>query len=144
MIPVKIRLSAGAREPEYQTSGSAGADLYACLEAPIVIDPGKTVLVPTGIFVEIPEGYEAQIRPRSGLALRHGITLMNTPGTIDSDYRGEIRIIMANLGNEDFIVERGMRIAQMVFNRVLQAHFILTDSLEETARNEGGFGHTGI
>ena len=144
MIPVKIRLSAGAREPEYQTSGSAGADLYACLEAPIVIDPGKTVLVPTGIFVEIPEGYEAQIRPRSGLALKHGITFLNSPGTIDSDYRGEIGIIMTNLGDNDFTVENGMRIGQMVFSKVYRGEFIVKEGLNETERSHGGFGHTGV
>jgi len=144
MIPVKIRLSAGAREPEYQTSGSAGADLYACLEAPIVIDPGKTVLVPTGIFVEITEGYEAQIRPRSGLALNHGITLLNSPGTIDSDYRGEVQIITTNLGSEPFVVRHGMRIAQMVFSKVYRGHFIQTGDLCETERDRGGFGHSGV
>lgn len=144
MIPVRIKLKNGAVVPAYQTRGSAGADLCAYIEAPVIIEPGRTALVPTGVFIEIPEGYEAQVRPRSGLALKHGITLPNTPGTIDSDYRGEIKIIMANLGQEPFTVENGMRIAQLVFAKVYRGEFLETDRLNETARNEGGFGHSGI
>lgn len=144
MIPVKIQLINGASLPEYHSTGSAGADLRAMLSAPVVLNPGKTILVPTGIFLEIPEGYEAQIRPRSGLALNHGITLLNSPGTIDSDYRGEIKIIMTNFGEKDFIIENGMRIGQMVFARVYRGNFIEADRLNETERNEGGFGHSGV
>lgn len=144
MIPVRIKLKEGAVIPGYQTRGSAGADLCAFVESPVIIEPGRTVLVPTGVFIEIPEGYEAQVRPRSGLALKHSITLLNTPGTIDSDYRGEIKIIMTNLGQQAFTVENGMRIAQLVFAKVYRGEFIETDRLNETARNEGGFGHSGI
>ena len=144
MIPVRIKLKDGAVIPGYQTRGSAGADLCAFIEGPLILEPGRTVLVPTGGYMEIPEGYEAQIRPRSGLALKHGITLLNAPGTIDSDYRGEIKIIMTNLGHENFIIENGMRIAQLVFAKVYRGEFIKTDQLNETARNEGGFGHSGV
>ncbi|HPS56603.1 MAG TPA: dUTP diphosphatase [Spirochaetota bacterium] len=144
MIPVRIKLKPGAVIPGYQTGGSAGADLCAFVEMPVVLQPGSTVLVPTGVFIEIPEGYEAQVRPRSGLALKHGITLTNAPGTIDSDYRGEIKIIMTNLGRDVFTVENGMRIAQLVFAKVYRGEFLETDRLNETARNEGGFGHSGI
>lgn len=144
VIPVRIKLKDGAVIPGYQTMGSAGADLCAFIEAPLTIQPGRTELVPTGVFIEIPEGYEAQVRPRSGLALKHGITLLNTPGTIDSDYRGEIKIIMTNLGTEPFTVENRMRIAQIVFAKVYRGEFLETDRLDETARNEKGFGHSGI
>jgi dUTP pyrophosphatase len=144
MIPVKIKAAPGATIPEYQSRGSSGADICAFVEETLAIQPGAIALVPTGISVEIPEGYEAQIRPRSGLALIHGITLLNTPGTIDSDYRGEIKIIMANLGKEPFFVENGMRIAQMVFTKIFRGHFIETESLNETERNDGGFGHSGL
>jgi dUTP pyrophosphatase len=143
-VSVKIRLRPGAKIPEYKSEGSAGADVCALLEHPLTIEPGTTVLVPTGIFIELPEGYEAQIRPRSGLAIHHGITLLNTPGTIDSDYRGEIQIIMTNFGAEPFVVENGMRIAQMVISRMWQGDFQMVDELERTKRDEGGFGHTGI
>ena len=134
----------GASLPEYQSMGSAGADLRAMLKEPVILAPGKTALVPTGIFIEIPEGYEAQIRPRSGLALKHGITFLNSPGTIDSDYRGEIKIIMTNFGEENFKIENGMRIGQIVFARVFRGEFIQTDELNKTERDEGGFGHSGI
>ena len=144
MIKIKIKRTPGARTPEYQSSGSAGADIFASLDVPMVMEPGCTVLIPTGIFLEIPDGYEAQIRPRSGLALKHGITLPNSPGTIDSDYRGEVKIIAANLGRESFTIEDGMRIAQMTFCRVYRAEFAEADNLSETKRNNGGFGHTGI
>ena len=144
MIKIKIQLSHGAVIPEYQSLGSAGTDLCANVDEAIVLSPGKTKLIPTGIFIEIPEGYEAQIRPRSGLALKHGIAVLNSPGTIDSDYRGEIKIILTNLGEEDFKIEKGMRIAQMVFARVFRGEFIQVDQLDATERNEGGFGHSGI
>ncbi len=143
MIPVKINVLPGATIPEYKTSGSAGADICALLDESVALRPGETALVPTGLFIEIPEGYEAQIRPRSGLAIHHGITLLNSPGTIDSDYRGEIKIIMTNLGKNDFIISRGMRIAQIVFNKVYRGYFIKIDELSITDRNDGGFGHSG-
>lgn len=141
---IKLRALPGAKIPEYKSEGSAGADVFALLDQPIHVKPGETVLVPTGLFIELPEGFEAQIRPRSGLALKYGITLLNTPGTIDSDYRGEIKIIVSNFGKDDFVIENGMRIAQMVFSRVWQADFATVDELQETKRNDGGFGHTGI
>jgi len=141
MIPVKIVRTGKTVLPEYQTKGSAGADICASIDGDLLIEKGKTALVPTGISIEIPDGYEAQIRPRSGLAIKHGITLLNTPGTIDSDYRGEIKVIMANFGEETFRVTDGMRIAQMVFCRVYKGHFIET-GLNETERGSGGFGHT--
>ena len=144
MIQVKIKLLPGAVMPDYKTSGAAGADLCAIVERDIIINPGETVLVPTGLFIEIPEGYEAQIRPRSGLALNHGITLLNSPGTIDADYRGEVKIITTNLGKEPFVVQNGMRIAQIVFNKIYRGHFISTAELQETERNHGGFGHSGV
>jgi dUTP pyrophosphatase len=144
MIPVTIKVDEGAKVPRYQTEGSAGADIYAFLENDLIVKPGTVELVPTGIYIEIPEGYEAQIRPRSGLALKHGLTLINTPGTIDSDYRGEIRIIVINHGNEEFKITGGMRIAQMVFNKVYRGRFIEETELKVTARNEGGFGHSGV
>ena len=144
MISVKIKVMPGGRAPEYQSSGASGADIFACTESPIVIQPGSIALVPTGLSIELPEGYEAQIRPRSGLALKHGITLLNTPGTVDSDYRGEVKIIVANLGAEAFTVEHGMRIAQMVFARVCRGSFIEAEGLTESGRSDGGFGHSGL
>lgn len=141
---VAIKISPGAKVPEYQSAGAAGADIFARLETPVEIGPGEIKLITTGITVEIPDGYEAQIRPRSGLALRHGITLLNTPGTIDSDYRGEVKIIVINLGAAPFTVTDGMRIAQMVFARVQRAAFSEGDELTDTKRNDGGFGHSGL
>lgn len=129
--------------PQYQTPGSSGVDLIAAPEQDIRLSPGSITLVPTGIAMAIPDGYEAQIRPRSGLALKHGITLLNTPGTIDADYRGEIKLIVINLGDKEYILKRGERIAQMVFARVERAEFTLGDNLTETTRGSGGFGHTG-
>ncbi|MDX9800618.1 MAG: dUTP diphosphatase [Spirochaetia bacterium] len=130
--------------PLYATEGSAGADLFAAVENDEMISPGERKLIPSGVRVEIPHGYEAQIRPRSGLAVKHGITLVNTPGTIDSDYRGEIKIIMINLGSEDFIVKRGDRIAQMIIAPVVKANFSNELSLTPTERGDGGFGSTGV
>ncbi|MDE4134089.1 dUTP diphosphatase [Phaeobacter sp. QD34_3] len=131
--------------PSYETSGAAGADLRADLpeRGSIVLEPGARALVPTGLRVEIPDGYEIQIRPRSGLALKHGITLPNTPGTIDSDYRGPLGVIVLNAGQERFEIAHGDRIAQMVVAPVLQARFELVDALSETTRGSGGFGSTG-
>jgi len=130
--------------PEYMTSGSSGLDLYAANPEPISIAPGKIKLIPTGIAMAIPEGYEAQVRPRSGLALKHGLTLLNTPGTIDADYRGEIMLIVINLGDKEYIVKRGERIAQLVFARVERPRLVIADSLDHTERGTGGFGHTGL
>ncbi len=129
--------------PQYATSLSAGMDLRANLDAPIVLKPMKRCLVPTGLFIALPEGYEAQIRPRSGLALKKGITLLNTPGTIDADYRGEIGVILVNLSDEDVVIEDGERIAQMVIARYEQAQWMEVTELDETQRGTGGFGHTG-
>lgn len=130
--------------PRYMTNGAAGMDLYACVDEEVVIDPMKIKLIPTGISVSIQEGYEAQIRPRSGLALKHGISIVNTPGTIDSDYRGEIKIIMINFGDKPFLVKRGDRIAQMVINKIETPEIIETDNLDETERGRDGFGSTGL
>lgn len=144
MIQIKIHALPGAKIPDYHSRGASGADICAMLDDAIILKSGDTVLVPTGLFMEIPEGFEAQIRPRSGLALKHGITLLNTPGTIDSDYRGEIKVIMTNLGHEDFTITNGMRIAQVVFNKTYRGDFIATAELSMTERNDGGFGHSGV
>lgn len=130
--------------PAYETKGSSGMDLRAWMEEDITLNPGEIKLVPTGISISIPRGYEAQIRPRSGLALKHGIGLVNSPGTIDSDYRGEIGIIMTNFGKEPFIIRRGDRIAQMVIARIYQARVLEVDDLDSTVRGDGGFGHSGV
>ncbi|WP_439153915.1 dUTP diphosphatase [Yoonia sp.] len=131
--------------PSYETSGAAGADLRANLpdQPPVILTTGERALIPTGLRMAIPQGFEVQIRPRSGLALKHGLTLVNTPGTIDSDYRGPVGVILVNLGQEDFQVTHGMRIAQMVVAPVVQARFVAVDELDETARGAGGFGSTG-
>ncbi len=144
MLPIKIKISSKTRIPVYKSPGASGADIFSCLEEPVEIKVGGITLIPTGMSIEIPAGYEAQIRPRSGLALKHGITLLNTPGTIDADYRGEIKIIVANFGPKPFIVENGMRIAQMVFCKVYRGEFVEVDYVNTTNRNDGGFGHTGI
>ena len=131
------------RLPEYMTSHAAGMDLCAELVSDLVLEPGERALVPTGIAIELPDGYEAQIRPRSGLALRNGITLVNSPGTIDPDYRGEIGVIVINHGTEPFLIRSGERIAQMVFAPFVRAELVLVDDLNATGRGDGGFGHTG-
>jgi len=129
--------------PEYATPDSAGVDLLAAVSEDVSLAPGERTLIPTGIALSLPRGYEAQIRPRSGLALKNGLTLLNTPGTIDADYRGEIGIILANLGQESFVVERGMRIAQMVVAPVSQVSWNMVESLDDSERGAGGFGSTG-
>jgi dUTP pyrophosphatase len=129
--------------PQYATSLSAGMDLRANLESPIVLKPLQHCLVPTGIYMALPEGYEAQVRPRSGLAIKKGISVLNSPGTIDADYRGEVCVILVNLSTEDFVIEDGERIAQMVIARYEQAEWHEVDVLDETERGAGGFGHTG-
>jgi len=132
--------------PAYETPGSAGMDLRAAIEdgAPLDIAPGGRFAVPTGLIMEIPEGYEAQVRPRSGLALKFGVTCLNSPGTIDSDYRGEVKVILANLGAEPFVVTRGMRVAQLVIAPVVQVRLTVGAALSETGRGAGGFGSTGV
>ena len=129
--------------PSYETADAAGMDLHAAVDADVVIAPGARTLIPTGLAIALPSGYEAQIRPRSGLALKNGISLVNSPGTIDADYRGEVGVIVINHGDQDFIVTRGMRIAQMVVAPVIQAVWDEVDTLPETARGTGGFGSTG-
>jgi len=143
---VRLPNGAGIDLPAYETSGAAGMDLRAAVEAdqPMTLAPGKRALVPTGFIFEIPAGYEAQIRPRSGLAFKHGITCLNTPGTIDSDYRGEVKVLLVNLGEENFVIERGMRIAQMVIAPVTQVSVREAPDASETARGAGGFGSTGV
>ncbi len=136
--------SEGLPIPHYQTAHSAGVDLYAAVAADLIIEAGSWKLVPTGIAIAIPEGYEGQVRPRSGLALKHGIGMLNGPGTIDADYRGELGIILFNFSDRPFAVHRGDRIAQLVFARVEKAMFVKVDALSETARGAGGFGHTGV
>ena len=143
-VSVKIIAEKGAVIPEYKTTGAAGADVCAHIESDIVIPVGKSAMIPTGLFFEIPEGYEIQVRPRSGLAAKNGITVLNTPGTIDSDYRGELRVILINLGNEDFTIHNNDRIAQIIIAPVTQAIFIPAESLSETERGAGGFGSTGV
>ena len=145
-ITISVTRLPHARElalPSYATPHSAGMDLLAAIDAPITLKNGERKLVPTGLSIALPDGYEAQIRPRSGLALKHGITLVNTPGTIDADYRGEIGVILINLGQEDFTIERGMRIAQMVIAPYTRASFSEVLELPETSRGTGGFGSTG-
>ena len=130
--------------PAYATAQSAGMDLRANLDESIVLHPLEHRLIPTGLFISLPEGYEAQVRPRSGLAFKHGITVLNAPGTIDADYRGEIGVLLVNLSNTDFVVNDGERIAQMVIARHEQGNFIEVDQLDETERGAGGYGHTGV
>ena len=141
-----VRIVNKSRHPltQYSTLCSAGMDLRANLENPVVLKPFQRALIPTGLFMALPEGYEAQVRPRSGLALKHGVTVLNTPGTIDADYRGEVGVILINLGQEDFVVNDGERIAQMVVAKYEQAELVPVDVLDETERGEGGFGHSGV
>ena len=143
MVEIKIVTKTG-KVPEYETSGSAGMDLRANLESPVVLKPGERRLIETGLFVEIPEGYEAQVRARSGLSIKHGITLINGIGTVDSDFRGELKVPLVNLGQEDFVIEDGDRIAQMVIAKYSKVTWKIADNLSETERGEGGFGHTGV
>lgn len=149
VVTVKIKRIRGQRDqdlpsPQYMTEKSSGMDLFAAVEEDLILNPGQRKLIPTGIAVSIPEGYEAQVRPRSGLALRDGITLVNTPGTIDADYRGEVGVLLINHGEKPFQVKRGDRIAQMVITPVIRAQLEWIEDLDETRRNEGGFGHTGV
>jgi len=143
-LTVKVVNQSGNALPEYATIGSSGMDIRANLQNEVVLQPLQRELISTGLFIELPLGFEAQIRPRSGLAIKQGITCLNTPGTIDADYRGEIKVILINLSNEAVIISNGDRIAQMVIQKVEQAELVLVENINETQRGEGGFGHTGI
>ncbi len=146
-VPVRVRRlvhAEGLDLPAYATDGAAGMDVRAAVSGSLTIEPGAVALVPTGLEVEVPVGYEVQVRPRSGLALHHRVTLLNSPGTIDSDYRGEVQVIMVNLGPEPFEIGRGDRIAQLVLAPVARAEWDCADTLEQSTRGEGGFGHTGL
>ena len=149
VVKVKIRRVRGERDqeiplPQYMTESSSGMDLFAAVDQEISLEPGERKLIPTGISLSIPVGYEGQVRPRSGLAMKNGVTLVNTPGTIDADYRGEVGVLLINFGEQSFRIKRGDRIAQLVFVPVCRALLELTDELDNTPRSEGGFGHTGI
>lgn len=143
-IEITTQAEEGVQLPAYASAGASGADVRAHLKQEVVLLPGHTLLVPTGLKLAIPEGYEIQVRPRSGLALKHGVTVLNTPGTIDADYRGELGVILINHGREPFTIVPGMRIAQLVASPVVQAQFVLSDNLAVTERSAGGFGHTGV
>jgi dUTP pyrophosphatase len=143
-LKIKIVNTSGNELPSYATEGSAGMDIRAFLPLAVSLKPMERKLIPTGLFIELPKGYEAQIRPRSGLAFKQGITCLNTPGTIDSDYRGEIKVLLINLGNEEQSINTNDRIAQMLISKVEHAQLILVQELEESSRGAGGFGHTGL
>ncbi len=143
-VNIKFVAQEGAIIPEYKTSGAAGADVCAFLSEPVVIKSGEVAMIPTGLSFAIPEGYEIQVRPRSGLAAKNGVTVLNTPGTIDSDYRGEVKVILINHGKDAFTVNNGDRIAQLIVAPVTQGVFEKTDELDSTERGEGGFGSTGV
>lgn len=143
-ITVNIINNSANPLPAYETSGSAGMDLRASLDQPMVLEPLQRAMVPTGIHIALPEGYECQICPRSGLAAKHGITVLNSPGTIDADYRGEIKVILVNLSNEPFTINPGERVCQMVISRYSRAEWVEVETLDETERGSGGFGHTGV
>lgn len=142
-MKIKVINKSGNALPRYATLQSAGLDLQANIEEPITIGSLERVMVPTGLFIALPEGYEAQVRPRSGLAAKHGITVLNSPGTIDADYRGEIKVVLVNLSKEAFTINNGERIAQMVVAKCEQAEWVQVETLDTTERGEGGFGHTG-
>lgn len=144
MIKIKVVNKGRQQLPAYATSQSAGMDLRANIDTPITLRPMERCIIPTGLYIALPPGFEAQVRPRSGLALKHGITVLNSPGTIDADYRGEIGVLLVNLSTDDFIITEGERIAQMVIARHEQGEFELTDELDDTERGAGGYGHTGV
>ena len=144
MIKIKVVNRGHQQLPTYATPQSAGMDLRANLDEPVTLHPLERKLIPTGLHMALPEGYEAQVRPRSGLALKHGLTVLNTPGTIDADYRGEIGVVLINLSQQDFVVNDGERIAQMVIARHEQGDFVVVEELDTTERGEGGYGHTGV
>jgi dUTP pyrophosphatase len=141
---IRLPHGEGIDLPAYETAGAAGMDIRAAVDLPLTIAPGARTLVPTGFIFEIPQGFEMQVRPRSGLALKHGVTCLNTPGTIDSDYRGEVKVLLVNLGEADFVIERGMRIAQLIIAPVIQARVTEASTISETIRGAGGFGSTGV
>lgn len=144
-VPVlRLAHAEGLPLPEYASTGSSGLDLRAAIEGELTVGPGERVQIPTGLILELPTGWEGQVRPRSGLAWRHGVTMINTPGTIDSDYRGEVKVILVNLGQQVFVVQRGDRIAQLVIAAVSRAVLVEAEELDSTARGEGGFGSTGV
>ena len=143
-ISVKIINHSSNPLPSYATLGSSGMDIRANLEAPVTLQPMERYLVPTGLFIELPAGYEAQVRPRSGLAIKQGITCLNSPGTVDSDYRGELKVILVNLDNKAHEINHGDRIAQMIISRTERVELVLVQELNESVRSDGGFGHTGI
>jgi dUTP pyrophosphatase len=146
-VTIKIKRKPGCEDlplPQYMSDGSSGMDVYADVQDEVILNPGERKLISTGIFLSLPHGYEAQTRPRSGLALKNGITLVNTPGTIDSDYRGLVNLIVVNTGNEPFGIKRGMRLAQIVIQEVTHATIEEVDELDDTVRSAGGFGHTGV
>ncbi|MFO7525461.1 MAG: dUTP diphosphatase [Ignavibacteriaceae bacterium] len=142
-MKVKIVNTSENPLPAYETLYSAGMDIRANIESPVILKPLQRCLVPTGIFIELPQGYEAQIRPRSGLAYKYGVTVLNSPGTIDADYRGEVKIILVNLSDQEFTINNGERICQMVIQKCMQVEWQVTDLLNDTQRGSGGFGHTG-
>lgn len=144
MLPIKVINKSKHPLPEYATAAAAGLDLRASLDSPVVLKPLERAMIPTGLFIEIPVGYEAQVRPRSGLAAKHGITVLNSPGTIDADYRGEIKVIAVNLSSTEFTIENGERIAQLVVAKHEQVEWIPAEELTDTTRGAGGFGHTGV
>ncbi len=144
MVKIKIVNRGSQQLPAYATTESAVLDLRANITEPIVLHPLERRIIPTGLYIALPQGYEAQVRPRSGLAFKHGITVLNSPGTIDSDYRGELGVLLVNLSNEDFTVEAGERIAQMVIARHEQGEFVEVEELDDTERGAGGYGHTGV
>ena len=144
MIQIKVINKGHQQLPVYATSQSAGMDLRANIDTPVVLQPMERRLVPTGLYIALPVGFEVQVRPRSGLALKHGLTVLNSPGTIDADYRGEIMVLLINFSNEPFTINDGERIAQMVIARHEQAEFVEVETLDETERGEGGYGHTGV
>ncbi len=144
MIQIKVVNRGHQQLPAYATPQSAGMDLRANIEEPITLHPMERRLIPTGLHIALPEGYEAQVRPRSGLALKHGLTVLNSPGTIDADYRGEVGVLLINLSQEDFVINDGERIAQMIIAKHEQADFVVVEELDQTERGEGGYGHTGV
>lgn len=143
MVKIQVVNRGHQQLPAYATTQSAGMDLRANIDDPITLHPMERRLIPTGLHIALPEGYEAQVRPRSGLALKHGLTVLNSPGTIDADYRGEISVVLINLSQQDFVINAGERIAQLVIARYEQAELVTVETLDETERGEGGYGHTG-
>lgn len=144
VVPVNVINKSSNQLPAYTTAGASGMDIRANLTGPVTLQPLERIVIPTGLYIELPSGYEAQIRPRSGLALKQGITCLNSPGTVDADYRGELKVILINLSNSIQVIHHGDRIAQMIIAKTEKAELILVDSLNESLRGEGGFGHTGV